>query len=84
MLPRWIAHYAAQVGMESLVVIDDNSTDGSTDDLPCTVVRIPPLEVAGLRLQLGDELGAPAPLQGEVPDALVGRVVVAVGSQLHP
>jgi hypothetical protein len=47
MLPRWIDHYAAQVGMESLVVIDDNSTDGSTDDLPCTVVRIPPLEVKG-------------------------------------
>ncbi|WP_148572691.1 glycosyltransferase family 2 protein [Nocardioides caldifontis] len=47
MLPRWIAHYSAQVGVDALVVIDDNSSDGSTDDLPCTVLRIPPLEVKG-------------------------------------
>lgn len=44
MLPRWVNHYAAQCGgAEHLLVIDDNSTDGSTDDLPCPVVRIPPL-----------------------------------------
>lgn len=44
MLPRWVAHYAAQCGgAEHLLVIDDNSDDGSTDDLPCPVVRIPPL-----------------------------------------
>ncbi|MDN5892755.1 MAG: glycosyltransferase family 2 protein [Nocardioides sp.] len=42
-LPRWIAHYSAQVGMENLVVLDDNSSDGSTDDLPCTVHRLPAL-----------------------------------------
>ncbi len=43
MLPRWLRHYAAQVGgPERLVVIDDNSADGSTDDLPCTVIRMPP------------------------------------------
>ena len=42
MLPRWIEHYAAQCGgADSLVVIDDNSTDGSTADLPCPVIRIP-------------------------------------------
>ena len=44
MMPRWVSHYAAQCGgPEHLLVIDDNSTDGSTDDLPCPVVRIPPL-----------------------------------------
>ena len=43
MLPRWVAHYAAQVGMDNLVVLDDNSTDGSTDGLDCTVHRLPPL-----------------------------------------
>lgn len=41
MLPKWIAHYGAQFGVENLVVIDDNSTDGSTDDLPCNVFRLP-------------------------------------------
>jgi hypothetical protein len=43
MLPRWVAHYTAQLdGADRLVVIDDNSADGSTDGLPCTVVRMPP------------------------------------------
>ena len=43
MLPRWVDHYARQCGSpEALLVIDDNSTDGSTDDLPCPVVRLPP------------------------------------------
>ena len=41
MLRRWVDYYAAQVGAEHLVVIDDNSADGSTDDLPCPVLRIP-------------------------------------------
>lgn len=43
MLERWVRHYAAQVGAENLVVLDDGSTDGSTDDLPCTVHRLPPM-----------------------------------------
>ena len=44
MLPRWVRHYAAQCGgAQHLLVIDDNSSDGSTDDLPCPVIRIPPL-----------------------------------------
>lgn len=42
MLPRWIDHYGRQVGLENLIVLDDNSVDGSTDDLPCTVYRLPP------------------------------------------
>lgn len=41
MLPRWVGYYGAQFGPENLIVIDDNSTDGGTDDLPCTVHRIP-------------------------------------------
>jgi len=45
MLPRWVRHYSAQCGgPEHLLVIDDNSEDGSTDDLPCPVIRIPPLK----------------------------------------
>lgn len=43
MLRRWVDHYAREVGAENLVVVDDNSSDGSTDDLPCPVLRIPPL-----------------------------------------
>ena len=42
MLPRWVAHYSKQLGgPERLLVIDDNSTDGSTDGLPCPVIRLP-------------------------------------------
>lgn len=43
MLRLWVDHYAAQVGREHLVVFDDGSTDGSTDDLGCTVHRLPAL-----------------------------------------
>jgi hypothetical protein len=41
MLPRWVAHYGRECGPDHLYVIDDNTTDGSTDDLPCSVIRIP-------------------------------------------
>jgi len=41
MLPRWLDHYAREVGVESLVVLDDGSVDGSTSNLPCTVIRVP-------------------------------------------
>ena len=47
MLRRWVDHYAAQVGAEHVLVIDDNSTDGSTDDLPCPVIKIPYLRKRG-------------------------------------
>lgn len=43
MLPRWLDHYGAQCGVENLFVLDDNSSDGSTDDLPCSVLRLPDL-----------------------------------------
>lgn len=42
MLPRWVDYYGRQVGVSNLVVLDDNSVDGSADDLPCTVYRLPP------------------------------------------
>lgn len=41
MLPRWVRYYGDQVGVENLVVLDDGSTDGGTDELPCTVHRLP-------------------------------------------
>ncbi len=43
MLPLWIKYYGAQLGTENLYVVDDNSVDGSTDDLPCDVLRVPPV-----------------------------------------
>jgi len=60
MLPRWVEHYGRHVGLENLVVFDDNTSDGSTDDLPCTVHRLPrldtertPFEKARMRLLNG-------------------------------
>jgi hypothetical protein len=47
MIHRWVTHHAAEVGAEHVIVIDDNSTDGSTDDLPCPVLRIPYLRKRG-------------------------------------
>lgn len=43
MLRRWVDHYSREVGAEHLVIVDDNSSDGSTEGLPCPVLRIPPL-----------------------------------------
>ncbi len=42
MLPRWVDYYGRELGLGSLIVLDDNSVDGSTDDLPCTLYRLPP------------------------------------------
>ena len=55
MLPRWVRHYGDQVGVDHLVVLDDGTTDGSTDDLPCPVHRLPPLPgkgYEGVRMRL--------------------------------
>lgn len=47
MLARWVAHYGRHVGVENLLVVDDQTVDGSTTGLPCTVHRIPPLPGQG-------------------------------------
>jgi len=44
MLRRWVDHHAGLVGRDNLVVLDDQSSDGSTDDLGCTVHRLPVLD----------------------------------------
>jgi Glycosyl transferase family 2 len=41
MLRRWVAYYGGQLGVGNLLVVDDNSVDGSTDGLPCDVFRMP-------------------------------------------
>lgn len=38
MLPRWVRYYGDQLGMENLLVVDDCTTDGSTEGLPCRVI----------------------------------------------
>ena len=43
MLPLWIKYYGEQFGTENLYVVDDNSEDGSTHNLPCDVLHIPPI-----------------------------------------
>lgn len=42
-LRRWVDYYAGQVGLENIIVFDDNSADGSTENLGCTVHRLPEL-----------------------------------------
>lgn len=44
-LPIWRAYYGGAFGEQNLVVIDDQTTDGSTDDLPGSVLRLPPYAV---------------------------------------
>lgn len=61
MLPRWLGYYGAQLGLENLVVVDDRSTDGSTDDLPCRVIRhdgFPEGRFEKARMALASRLGA--------------------------
>ena len=43
MLRRWVQHYGDAVGRDHLLVLDDNSSDGSTTDLGCPVFPVPTL-----------------------------------------
>lgn len=53
MLRRWVEHYGREVGVEHLVVLDDGSSDGSTADLPCPVIPLPPLTRPFERSRMG-------------------------------
>lgn len=44
MLRLWVDHHARLVGLDNLVVLDDQTSDGSTDGLGCTVHRLPELD----------------------------------------
>lgn len=71
MLPRWVAHYADQVGAENLLVIDDNSADGSTDGLPCPVIRIPQVTKKGFEPARLGMISSFAQALLEVHDAVI-------------
>jgi Glycosyl transferase family 2 len=61
MLPRWIRYYGDQLGVENLVVVDDRSSDGSTSNLPCRVIRhdgFPEGEFEKARMALVSRLGS--------------------------
>lgn len=61
MLPRWVRYYGDQVGTENLVVVDDGSSDGSTDGLPCRVVRhdgFPAGQFEKARMALASRIGS--------------------------
>ena len=42
LLPVWLGYYGPRLGYDNLIVLDDNTVDGSTDDLPCVRYRLPP------------------------------------------
>jgi Glycosyl transferase family 2 len=48
-LPIWIRHYGRQIGMENLYVIDNDSDDGSTDNLPLSRIRYPRTDFSDAR-----------------------------------
>lgn len=50
MIRHWVDHYSRQLGADNVYVIDDHSSDGSTDELPglgCRVLRFPYLNKYG-------------------------------------
>lgn len=40
-LPIWLKHYSKYVPYQDIYIYDDNTTDGSTDNLPCNVIKLP-------------------------------------------
>ncbi|MFT4082385.1 MAG: glycosyltransferase family 2 protein [Nocardioides sp.] len=59
MIHKWVDYYGAQLGVDSLVVVDDNSDDGSTDALGCRVERIAPItgDFEPARMKIVNEVG---------------------------
>ncbi|HET6877165.1 MAG TPA: glycosyltransferase family 2 protein [Jatrophihabitans sp.] len=47
MLSRWVDFYGSAFGTDNLLVFDDNSVDGSTDNLGCSVFHLPQLPGIG-------------------------------------
>jgi hypothetical protein len=41
MLPLWLAYYGSQVGNDNLYVLDHGSTDGSTEGISASVLKVP-------------------------------------------
>ncbi len=41
MLPRWLKYYGEQLGPDRLVVLDDDTRDGSTTGLDVSVLKVP-------------------------------------------
>ena len=39
-LPIWLDYYSKIVSMQDIYILDDGSTDGSTDNLDCNVIKI--------------------------------------------
>jgi len=40
-LPIWLKHYQQFVDNQDIYIIDQNTTDGSTDNLPCNIIKEP-------------------------------------------
>jgi hypothetical protein len=64
LLPKWLGYYGAQVGVENLYIVDDNSRDGGTDGLACNVLRVP--EIRGGQFEV-----ARSRVLGGLADALL-------------
>jgi len=61
MIRHWVDHYSRQLGAENVYVIDDHSSDGSTEDLACRVLHFPYLNKYGFeqsRMGLANSLSA--------------------------
>lgn len=44
-IPVWLKHYQQFVKNEDIYIIDQNTTDGSTDNLPCNIIYEPNIKI---------------------------------------